>query len=62
MVIGVGLYLGEGTKEIESVRITNSDQEWSRLRWNGLFEVIGLSISKSDFVFTLLSWYDIDEI
>ncbi len=42
-MLGIGLYMGEGAKSIESVRIINSDPGIIRLSMRWFREVIGLS-------------------
>ena len=44
-LFGIGLYLGEGTKNIESVRVTNSDPRVIKIAIKWFMEVIGLSIN-----------------
>jgi hypothetical protein len=44
-LFGIGLYLGEGTKMIESVRITNSDPRVIRIAVKWFVDVIGLSLN-----------------
>ncbi|MFZ3069363.1 MAG: hypothetical protein WA052_03575 [Microgenomates group bacterium] len=44
-LFGIGLYLGEGTKMIESVRITNSDPRVIKIAVKWFVEVIGLTMN-----------------
>ena len=44
-LFGIGLYLGEGTKTIESVRITNSDPKVIKIAIKWFIEIIGLNVS-----------------
>lgn len=60
-LFGVGLYLGEGTKKIESVRITNSDPRVIKIAVKWFIEVIGLSISNLTLSLHSYPDNDIDE-
>lgn len=44
LLFGIGLYLGEGSKAIESVRITNSDPRVIKLAISWFIKIIGLTL------------------
>lgn len=45
LLFGIGLYLGEGSKTIESVRVTNSDPRVIKIAIRWFIEVIGVSMN-----------------
>ena len=60
-MIGLGLYIGEGAKSIESVRIINSDPEIIKLSIKWLREVCGLKTSNITLAIHLYPDNDIEK-
>jgi transcriptional regulator with XRE-family HTH domain len=59
LMLGIGLYIGEGSKSIESVRITNSDPKVIKLAMKWFRNSCGLS--DSNFSLILFLYPDTDE-